>query len=1846
MMQRLVIKKESFRKIWLMPNLTTMSSPNKIATKELTQETSSDKHISIGAEFSDKRLDEQVRFLDGHHHPIFSRMPIKNYFACNVCNTHMSGITSLLSHMTGQKHDKALRRMKEEGRGVVANDWSFISSDDEEKEYNGKSLDEFILFSDGQLLPMFSRMSANNFFSCNLCKTFVTGIVSLRSHMRGERHIYALRKMKGTRSDIPNSKQKTMLEETNLGQKGVGDASRDSDEGVCGLAAKESCCNSESKIQKNDELESRNERFEEDADLPKQPDEGVCDIAVKKGYPDSESTIQKNEKVESRFERFEEDVDLPKQPDEGVCDIAVKKGCPDSESTIQKNEKVESRNERFEEGLDLPKQPDEGVCDTAVKKGCPDSESTIQKNEKVESRNERFEEGVDLPKQPDEGVCDIAVKKGCPDSESTIQKNEKVETSVVQRRDETPAQQLEIGIPSAASFPAPMQEPPSIHMAVGLGNSSKKRNEWEENTIPGDKAEDFKAKPVMKVEQPIPQKVAHRRLMAERARNRVLKLVAPCEVTAPPVARTTTHWDQISQRFENVIQLSNGDKPSNPVLDRLGFWKLTSDDETRMAQPQETPISDPSLARVRDVNPGDIASSTEDIKRKRNKGGDDDKRGKTKDDYGRPCATTTKDQSVKNYEMVVHREVAQWAKNGTPKEADTKDEVAVVPGSRKRRWNQDTAGSNKDSSILDLAQSAMKQEACNTEVSVVRDQNRMNNAKQSEAAEAASSQVRVWDVISRYLSPTPGEDNDHGAVQDHSGLRLISDNYSGVESQLSEEKSKNKRSRESEIPSEVRDPVIKMTSKCLDRLSQPLSGQEVSLTSSSDDDLHQSRHTRTKDHKEKRCYDKQSISKRSSEFKIPLKVHPIIPSPSKSFDHVSQPLSSQEVSLTTSSEDESPQSRYSSENYHKGKRHYDEQSENKRSRVSEIPSKVRNPIISPNSKRFNQVSRPHSGQEAFLTSSSYNESPRSRYTSKKDHKGKHYYDEQYKVRKPITVMTSEDLGKNGKKLRKKEKRRQEKELEKEKSKRRARPDQGNQEKHSGPLPTTSSSSYISSQLSQIFDNLLKTRSVKKPENKEKTAPILPMGSNCNDTSFKRRPATFSPGFNRRTVVEEEGKEIKKYSDQARPEHTTLPCQDTLQRIKVKHRESCVTKSSFSYDTSALSTLFDNFIKNQLSGNTEYKEKTQSSHSRTPPSMSLGPDPDVTLFDSRSSKDLKASGVLEETRDKRGLGALLKSSSSQDTRDKLQKSNVKHGESSAIKTSVSYDTLPLNTLIGNFAKNQLSGKTEDKEKSQLSHSKTPPSMFLGPDPDDTLFKSGPVKNLKASGVLEERGEKRSLGAMFKPSSSQGDLESTQNQSRPLSVTSPCSYDSSELSHIFDDLLKNRSYKSLKNKGKPAPSKQGSNCDASGFNSRPSEITTNINLKVSAEEVFEVVESRGFQTRPGLSTLYHINQDNVASLHAKNGELFLAPSSSSYDASASSQLFDSRMLSKSVKNSEDKENTSASLPMDLNNTEILSNCLPAESMKNLNRQTFLEEQSEEKKKRSGNTVMESRAPQEKQDDVASLHAKNGELFLAPSSFSYDASASSQLFDSRMLSKSVKNLEDKENTSASKPLDLNNTEMMSNCLSAESMKNLNRQTFLEEQAEEKKKKNGATVMESAAPQAKQDDVASLHAENGELFLAPSSSSYDASASSQLFDSRMLSKSVKNSEDKENTSASKSLDLNNTEILSNFLSAESMKNLNRQTFLEEQAEEKKKRSGNTVMESSAPQKKQGETVVIDLTADDDDEEIDDDASTVEFEPDEESVLDLVANMADFELYAEPIPGLEWLFDNSEEIADSNSSP
>ncbi|KAK2709330.1 hypothetical protein QYM36_013111, partial [Artemia franciscana] len=57
-------------------------------------------------------------------------------------------------------------------------------------------------------------------------------------------------------------------------------------------------------------------------------------------------------------------------------------------------------------------------------------------------------------------------------------------TSVVQRRDETPAQQLEIGIPSAASFPAPMQEPPSIHMAVGLGNSSKKRNEWEENTIP------------------------------------------------------------------------------------------------------------------------------------------------------------------------------------------------------------------------------------------------------------------------------------------------------------------------------------------------------------------------------------------------------------------------------------------------------------------------------------------------------------------------------------------------------------------------------------------------------------------------------------------------------------------------------------------------------------------------------------------------------------------------------------------------------------------------------------------------------------------------------------------------------------------------------------------------------------------------------------------------------------------------------------------------------------------------------------------------------------------------------------------------------------------------------------------------------------------------------------------------------------------------------------------------------------------------------------------------------------------------------------------------------------------
>jgi len=106
----------------------------------------------------------------------------------------------------------------------------------------------------------------------------------------------------------------------------------------------------------------------------------------------------------------------------------------------------------------------------------------------------------------------------------------------------------------------------------------------------------------------------------------------------------------------------------------------------------------------------------------------------------------------------------------------------------------------------------------------------------------------------------------------------------------------------------------------------------------------------------------------------------------------------------------------------------------------------------------------------------------------------------------------------------------------------------------------------------------------------------------------------------------------------------------------------------------------------------------------------------------------------------------------------------------------------------------------------------------------------------------------------------------------------------------------------------------------------------------------------------------------------------------------------------------------------------------------------------------------------DDVASLHAKNGERFLAPSSFSYDASASSQLFDSRMFSKSVKNLEDKENTSASKPLDLNNTEMMSNCLSAESMKNLNRQTFLEEQAEEKKKKNGATVMESAAPQAKQ--------------------------------------------------------------------------------------------------------------------------------------------------------------------------------
>lgn len=57
------------------------------------------------------------------------------------------------------------------------------------------------------------------------------------------------------------------------------------------------------------------------------------------------------------------------------------------------------------------------------------------------------------------------------------------------------------------------------------------------------------------------------------------------------------------------------------------------------------------------------------------------------------------------------------------------------------------------------------------------------------------------------------------------------------------------------------------------------------------------------------------------------------------------------------------------------------------------------------------------------------------------------------------------------------------------------------------------------------------------------------------------------------------------------------------------------------------------------------------------------------------------------------------------------------------------------------------------------------------------------------------------------------------------------------------------------------------------------------------------------------------------------------------------------------------------------------------------------------------------------------------------------------------------------------------------------------------------------------------------------------------------------------------------------------------------------------------------GEIVVVDLTADDDDEEVDDGASTVEFEPDVESASELDGRFTvDFELYAEPIPGLELL--------------
>jgi hypothetical protein len=159
----------------------------------------------------------------------------------------------------------------------------------------------------------------------------------------------------------------------------------------------------------------------------------------------------------------------------------------------------------------------------------------------------------------------------------------------------------------------------------------------------------------------------------------------------------------------------------------------------------------------------------------------------------------------------------------------------------------------------------------------------------------------------------------------------------------------------------------------------------------------------------------------------------MIPSTFKSSEQVSQPLSGQEVSLI-SSDDESDQIRYTSKKYHKRKRYYDEQSKNKRSRVSEIPSKVRNPMISLNSKSFNHVSRLYSGEEVFLTSCSYDESLRSCYTSKKDHKRKRYYDEQSKVREPMTAMTFEDLRKKGKKTQKNRKKKTGKRTKQKKSK--------------------------------------------------------------------------------------------------------------------------------------------------------------------------------------------------------------------------------------------------------------------------------------------------------------------------------------------------------------------------------------------------------------------------------------------------------------------------------------------------------------------------------------------------------------------------------------------------------------------------------------------------------------------------------------------------------------------------------------------------------------------------------------------------------------------------------------------